>query len=77
MVGIVVNVLAVALGGVLGTLFKKRMSTEFTTMLNLVFGVCAMGMGISSVVMMVNMPAVILAVVVGTGLGLSCKLGPG
>ena len=75
MVGIVVNVLAVALGGVLGTLFKKRMSTEFTTMLNLVFGVCAMGMGISSVVMMVNMPAVILAVVVGTGLGLSCKLG--
>ena len=75
MVGIVVNVLAVALGGVLGTLFKKRMSTEFTTMLNLVFGVCAMGMGISSVVMMVNMPAVILAVVAGTGLGLSCKLG--
>lgn len=75
MVGIVVNVLAVALGGVLGTLFKRRMSTEFTSMLNLVFGVCAMGMGISSVVLMVNMPAVILAVVVGTGLGLACKLG--
>ena len=61
MIGVIVNVLAVALGGVLGTVFSKKLSTRFTTELNKVFGVCAIGMGISSVPLMENMPAVILA----------------
>ena len=60
MIGVIVNVLAVALGGVLGTVFSKKLSTRFTTELNKVFGVCAIGMGISSVPLMQNMPAVIL-----------------
>ncbi|MBQ9329593.1 MAG: DUF554 domain-containing protein [Oscillibacter sp.] len=75
MVGIIVNVLSVALGGLLGTVFGKKMSPEFTAQLNKVFGVCAMGMGISSIGLMENMPAVILAVVVGTAVGLACHLG--
>ena len=58
MIGVIVNVLAVALGGVLGTVFSKKLSTRFTTELNKVFGVCAIGMGISSVPLMQNMPAV-------------------
>ena len=53
MIGVIVNVLAVALGGVLGTVFSKKLSTRFTTELNKVFG-----MGISSVPLMQNMPAV-------------------
>jgi len=75
MIGVIVNVLAVALGGVLGTVFSKKLSTRFTTELNKVFGVCAIGMGISSVPLMENMPAVILAIVAGTALGLACRLG--
>lgn len=75
MIGVIVNVLAVALGGVLGTVFSKKLSTRFTTELNKVFGVCAIGMGISSVPLMQNMPAVILTVVAGTALGLACHLG--
>ena len=75
MIGVIVNGLAVALGGVLGTVFSKKLSTRFTTELNKVFGVCAIGMGISSVPLMQNMPAVILAVVAGTALGLVCHLG--
>lgn len=75
MVGIIVNVLSVALGGLLGTVFGKKMFPEFTAQLNKVFGVCAMGMGISSIGLMENMPAVILAVVVGTAVGLACHLG--
>ena len=71
MIGVIVNVLTVALGGVLGTVFSKKLSTRFTTELNKVFGVCAIGMGISSVPLMQNMPAVILAVVAGTALGLA------
>ena len=58
MIGVIVNVLTVALGGVLGTVFSKKLSTRFTTELNKVFGVCAIGMGISSVPLMQNMPAV-------------------
>ena len=46
MIGVIVNVLAVALGGVLGTVFSKKLSTRFTTELNKVFGVCAIGTGI-------------------------------
>jgi len=74
-IGILVNIVAVAFGGLLGTVFGKKMSPKFTGELNKVFGVCAIGMGISSVTMMKNMPAVILAVVLGTALGLACKLG--
>lgn len=74
MIGIVINVLAVAAGGLLGTVFGKRMSKEFTDSLNTVFGVCAIGMGVNSIVLMENMPPVILAVVLGTAAGLACKL---
>lgn len=49
MIGIIVNVMAVVIGGILGTMFGKNLSTRFTTELNKVFGVCAMGMGISSI----------------------------
>lgn len=75
MIGIIVNVAAVVIGGILGTVFGKHLSTRFTTELNKVFGVCAMGMGIASIPLMENMPAVILALVVGTALGLACHLG--
>lgn len=75
MIGMIVNVAAVVFGGILGTLFSQRLSTRFTTELNKVFGVCAMGMGISSIPLMENMPAVILAMVLGTALGLACHLG--
>ncbi len=75
MIGIIVNVMAVVIGGILGTMFGKNLSTRFTTELNKVFGVCAMGMGISSIPLMENMPAVILALVAGTALGLACHLG--
>ena len=74
MIGVIVNVLAVALGGVLGTVFSKKLSTRFTTELNKVFGVCAIGMGISSVPLMQNMPAVtsLVAVPQAAGCFLRC-----
>lgn len=41
----------------------------------MIFGVCSMGMGIYAITPMQNMPAVIFAVVIGTGLGLLINLG--
>ncbi len=73
--GIIINVLSVALGGLVGTVAGHKLSLDFKEKLNMVFGVCAMTMGISSIVLMVNMPAVIFSVVVGTAIGLAIHFG--
>ena len=73
--GVICNVLAVALGGVMGAWGGKRLSQEFKDKLNLIFGICSMGIGISSIVLMQNMPAVILALIVGTMVGILLRLG--
>lgn len=74
-IGIIINVLSVVIGGILGTLVGKRLRPDFIAKMNMVFACCSLGMGISSVVLMENMPAVILAVVLGSAIGLMCHLG--
>lgn len=74
-VGIIINVLSVAIGGVVGTIAGHKLSLEFKEKLNMIFGVCAMTMGISLIVDMKNMPAVIFSVVVGTAFGLAIHFG--
>ncbi len=74
-VGVICNILAVVLGGMIGTVGGKKLSEEFKQKLNLIFGICAMGIGISSIVLMQNMPAVILALILGTILGIVTHLG--
>ena len=70
MIGIAVNVLAVVIGGLIGSGLGSRIPEAFMEKIKLAFSVCAVGMGVASIVMMKNMPAVILSVVVGTVLGL-------
>ena len=65
-IGVITDVLAVAVGGILGMIAGNRMSREFAEKLNLVFGACALGMGIGSAILIKNMPAVILSLVVGS-----------
>ena len=74
-IGVICNVLAVALGGVIGAAGGKHLSEEFRQKLNLIFGICSMGIGISSIVLMQNMPAVILALILGTIIGIVTHLG--
>lgn len=74
-IGVFVNVVSVVLGGLFGALAGHKLPASLKTELNVVFGVCSMGIGISSIVLMKNMPAVIFAVVVGTAVGLVCRLG--
>lgn len=73
--GIIINSLAIAIGGAVGAITGGKLSEDFKDKLNMIFGVCAMGMGISSIVLMENMPAVIFAVILGTALGLAIHLG--
>jgi len=73
-IGVLCNVLSVAAGGLLGTAFGKYLPEEFKEKLNRIFGICSMGIGISSIVLMQNMPAVILALIAGTCIGLALHL---
>ena len=73
-IGVIVNSLAIAVGGILGAVLRSRISDELKDKLNMVFGVSALGIGISSVVLMENMPAVILALILGTIIGILCHL---
>ncbi len=74
-IGILIDALAVAVGGAAGGLLKNVVSGEAKERLNMVFGACSIAMGIGSVLLMVHMPAVIFAVILGTMLGLALRLG--
>lgn len=73
--GIIMNALAIVIGGVAGAFAGDRLSKEFKENIEMIFGLCSMAMGISSIVLMENMSAVIFAVIIGTGIGLMMHLG--
>jgi len=68
-VGVLCNVAAVAVGGLLGTSLGKALSAELREKLNLVFGISSMGIGVVSITQMKHMPAVVLALILGTIFG--------
>ena len=74
-IGVIVNVLSVVSGGAIGALAGNKLSMDFKEKLNLILGLCSMGMGISTIVLMQNMPAVIFSVIIGTAIGLVLHLG--
>ena len=74
-VGVMINALSVVAGGLIGALVGHKLSPEFKENINMIFGACSMGMGISTIVLMENMPAVIFALIIGTSIGLAIHLG--
>ena len=72
--GVIINVCTVVLGGYLGSIFGSRLSEEMKRDMTALFGVCALAMGIVSVILMRNMPAVIFSVIVGTMTGILLNL---
>lgn len=74
-IGIIANVAAVILGGLCGTAVSSRLSDSVKQQMNWVMAVCAMGMGISAVVLGQNLPPVVFSVIVGTFLGLLTRFG--
>lgn len=55
-IGVIINALSVAVGGAIGALFGHKLPVKFNAELTKIFGVCAMGMGVSSIGLMKNMP---------------------
>ena len=74
-IGVIINTVAIFLGGIAGALLGDKLPEKYKEQLNLIFGLCSMGMGISSIVLMKYMPAVVFALIIGTILGLIFNLG--
>lgn len=74
-IGVIINALSVAAGGVVGAFAGNKLTPKFKDQINMVFGLCSMGMGISTIFLMENMPAVIFSVIIGTAIGLAVHLG--
>ncbi|KAF0506749.1 DUF554 domain-containing protein [Pediococcus pentosaceus] len=68
-IGIIVNVFSIFLGGFLGALGGRKMSTVFRNNLNMAFSIASITMGIYTIAPMQNLAAVIFAIIIGTGIG--------
>lgn len=73
-IGVIINSLAVALGGIAGAAAGSKLSEELKNTLNMIFGLCSLTMGIKSIPGMQNMPAVILSLILGTIIGVAIHL---
>ena len=73
--GIIIDVIAVILGGITGTALRDKLSETLKEQMNNIFGLCAMCMGISTVALMKNLPAVVFSVILGTLIGLVSHFG--
>lgn len=74
-IGIIVDVSSVIMGGLAGSLLGSKLSENLKTQMHTIFGLCALCMGISAVVLMKNMPAVVFSVILGTLIGLALRIG--
>lgn len=74
-VGVLINSLSIIFGGLFGFSLGKHLQDDFKEKMNMVFGACSIAMGITAVVLVSNMSAVIFALVFGTILGLLLKFG--
>ena len=73
--GVIINSLSILLGGLAGGLFGHTLSDQVKQQLNLIFGLCAMGMGIAAIGLMTYLPAVIFSLILGTLVGLGLHFG--
>ncbi len=74
-IGVILDACAVVIGGIIGTFAGRKLKDQFKDNMNLILGLCSMCMGINTIVLMQNMPAVVFSVIIGTGIGLWIHLG--
>lgn len=74
-VGVIMNTLSIVIGGMIGAVIGNKLTDDFRDKINMIFGCCSMSIGISSIVLMENMPAVVFSVIIGTVIGLAMHLG--
>lgn len=68
-IGVIVNSLAVLFGGLIGAFLGDRIPERARTSLPLTAGVASMAMGVSLILKMNTMPAVVLSLILGSAIG--------
>lgn len=68
-VGVIVNVLSVLVGSLIGAFFGEKIPERLRVAMPLTFGAASMGMGIALIVKVETLPAVVLALVLGSAIG--------
>lgn len=68
-IGIIINVIAVLLGTIIGGSIKKYVPDTLKKDLPKVFGICALTIGINSIIQVKTLPAVIMSVILGYIIG--------
>lgn len=68
-IGVIINSLAVFCGGLFGALFSEKIPKGLSQTLPLIFGLASMAMGITAIPKLQNLPAVVLALVIGSIIG--------
>lgn len=74
-IGVIIDSIAIILGGICGGIAGHKISSEIKISLNLVFGLASMFLGINAIILVQNMSAVIFSLILGTIIGISVKLG--
>ncbi len=73
-IGILTDAAAVLIGGVFGAVISKYIPERISNALTVIFGLCAMLIGISMIGQMSSLPAVILSLILGGLIGEALKL---
>lgn len=73
-IGIMTNVLTVAVAGTLGGFISKYLPQRVVSFLKDTFGFCAITLGISSLTKMNSLTMVILSVLLGSAIGAACDI---
>ena len=73
--GVIINVCATAFGGLVGVLVRPLMRENLRSALTMAFGLSATMLGIHSIILAQQLQPVILALILGTGLGTLMKWG--
>lgn len=67
--GIIIDCLCVLIGGLIGSKMKDKVPSRIKEPLTIIFGICAIGIGIISIVKLNSMPAVLLSFILGSVIG--------
>ncbi|WP_244474142.1 DUF554 family protein, partial [Escherichia coli] len=73
-IGPFINASAVLLGGVFGALLSQRLPERIRVSMTSIFGLASLGIGILLVVKCANLPAMVLATLLGALIGEICLL---
>jgi uncharacterized protein len=68
-IGVIINALSVLFGGIIGATLGNKIPERLRTALPLTFGAASMSMGVTSIIKIKTLPAVVLALIIGAAIG--------